>query len=87
MDNYNTKSYFLDPQFLILPNLSHDNTKSYFSFCFSDAKSQKNILKHQKRLKTAKTIFLPALGCTQHPKAGRNTQQIFSAVFGGMVIS
>ena len=29
----------------------------------------------QKRLKKAKKGFWPAFGCTQHPKAGRNTQQ------------
>ena len=30
----------------------------------------------QKRLKMAKKVFRPAFGCAQHPKAGRNTQQL-----------
>ena len=30
----------------------------------------------QKRLKTDEKRFRPAFGCAQHPKAGRNTQQI-----------
>ena len=31
----------------------------------------------QKRLKMAEKVVLPALGCAQHPKAGRNTQQLW----------
>ena len=28
-----------------------------------------------------KKVFWPAFGCTQHPKADRNTQQIFDELF------
>ena len=41
-------------------------------------KSLRKVEHEQKRYKTAKTVFQPAFGRTQHPKAGQNTQQQIS---------
>ena len=45
---------------------------------FSDGSPTAVLLQRpfKKGWKTAKKRFWPALGCAQHPKAGRNTQQV-----------
>ena len=44
--------------------------------CYEKYQQEKKCLKWKKRLKTAKKLFWPALGCAQRPKAGWNTQQL-----------
>ena len=55
-----------------------DTSVVYFDQLSGAARNRKlveTLCFEQKRLKTAeKKVFQPDFGCTQHPKAGRNTQ-------------
>ena len=55
-----------------------------FFFLISGVKSLKKVKNEQKRSKTAENVFGPAFRCRQHPKAGRNTQQICTNIDKGI---